>query len=446
MPSDNKNYTIADLFDDTLDNTEKEMLINQIIESSDTASDVEMFLSAAGALTPTSQMKASNTLKQNVMKKIHEPSENGSSKNRKSFPLLRPTWKKIASIAAILLITLAIAPIFGPKLFDSNAKAMSLLDSSIEAIMQIKSMIVSLQVRSVPGDNLDLIDTKGDFIDYKLLKEFSPIEKWRIEKPGVTVVMDGQKQYRFMEKNGMGFVAGKDAGFVDWMKILLEPEKILKYEKAFADKHKAKYTIEKTATETILTVKAKALGSFQNTYNLNKSIPESNNRRVYHFEKQTNRLLSLEVFIDDNGKDVLVLKVNTVEYDKPIADNTFIITLPEDVKWTELKDMEPKKENCVAAKMADEAAKLWWEALSKQDWETVYKLESSLKNASIIDEFKKEYGGLQIISIGKSFKSGRYAGVYVPYEVKLKSGEILKHNLALRNDNAEKIWMIDGGY
>ena len=76
----------------------------------------------------------------------------------------------------------------------------------------------------------------------------------------------------------------------------------------------------------------------------------------------------------------------------------------------------------------------------------MYKLESSLKNASIIDEFKKEYGGLQIISIGKSFKSGRYAGVYVPYEVKLKSGEILKHNLALRNDNAEKIWMIDGGY
>ncbi|MEI6875003.1 MAG: hypothetical protein WCL50_07720, partial [Spirochaetota bacterium] len=145
-------------------------------------------------------------------------------------------------------------------------------------------------------------------------KQFGPIEKWRIEKPGMTVVMDGQKQYRFMEKNGMGFVAGKDAGFVDWMKILLEPEKILKNEKAFADKHKAKYTIEKTATETILTVKAKAVGSFQNTYNLNKSIPESNNRRVYHFDKQTNRLLSLEVFIEDNGKDVLVLKVNNVEY------------------------------------------------------------------------------------------------------------------------------------
>ena len=59
---------------------------------------------------------------------------------------------------------------------------------------------------------------------------------------------------------------------------------------------------------------------------------------------------------------------------------------------------------------------------------------------------KLVYGGLQIISIGSSFKSGRYAGVYVPYEVKLKSGEVLKYNLALRKDNPQKAWIIDGGY
>jgi hypothetical protein len=50
------------------------------------------------------------------------------------------------------------------------------------------------------------------------------------------------------------------------------------------------------------------------------------------------------------------------------------------------------------------------------------------------------------MSIGSSFKSGQYAGVYVPYEVKLKSGEVQKHNLALRNDNPHKAWIVDGGY
>jgi hypothetical protein len=59
---------------------------------------------------------------------------------------------------------------------------------------------------------------------------------------------------------------------------------------------------------------------------------------------------------------------------------------------------------------------------------------------------KLVYGRLQIISIGTSFKSGRYAGVYVPYEIKLKSGEVLKYNLALRKDNPQKAWIIDGGY
>jgi hypothetical protein len=59
---------------------------------------------------------------------------------------------------------------------------------------------------------------------------------------------------------------------------------------------------------------------------------------------------------------------------------------------------------------------------------------------------KLEYGGLQIMSIGSSFKSGQYAGVYVPYEVKLKSGEVQKHKLALRNDNPQKAWIVDGGY
>ena len=446
MQKNNLNEKIADLFDESISENDKEQLTKKINEIPKMSDDLGFINQTAAALTPSVQIKAGKTFKDNIMKQIHETSEAKGNKPGKIFPILTSSWKKIASIAAVLLVTLAIVPIFGPRLFNTNAKAMSLLNTSIEAILNIKTMFISFQVRSVPGDNLDLIDTKGDFIDYKLWKQFTPTEKWRIEKPGMTVAMDGQKQYRFMQKTGIGFVGSSEAGFVDWMKILLDPEKILQQEKAFADKYKAKYNISENGNEAILTVKANALGDFKNDFSLNHSIPESDNRRVYSFDKQNGRLKSLEVYILEDKSEVLVLKISKIVYDEAIAAETFSIILPENTKWVELKEIQPKAGNTTSASTAEEAAKIWWKALSESDWVTVYKLDPSFEHSSNLEEMKLEYGKLQIISIGSSFKSGQFAGVYVPYEVKLKSGEVQKYNLALRNDNPQKAWIIDGGY
>jgi len=223
MQYDNLNDKTADLFDETLSATEKEKIIQQLDKLSGSTDELQLINRTASVLTPKIQIKASKTLKDKVMKQINESTETISGKTGRIIPMLGSTWKKIASIAAILLVALAIVPIFGPKFFNPNAKALSLLNTSIEAILNIKSMVINYQVRSVPGDNLDLIDIKGDFIDYKLWKEFIPSEKWRIQKPGLAVVMDGQKQYRYMEKSGVGLVASPEAGFVEWMQILLDP-------------------------------------------------------------------------------------------------------------------------------------------------------------------------------------------------------------------------------
>ena len=52
----------------------------------------------------------------------------------------------------------------------------------------------------------------------------------------------------------------------------------------------------------------------------------------------------------------------------------------------------------------------------------------------------------EIITIGEPFQSGRYPGWFVPYEIKLNSGEIKAHNLALRNDNDAGRYVVDGGF
>ncbi len=60
-------------------------------------------------------------------------------------------------------------------------------------------------------------------------------------------------------------------------------------------------------------------------------------------------------------------------------------------------------------------------------------------------QMKDYLGGLEIISIGEPFQKGAYPGWFVPYEIKLKNGHVKKHNLAIRNDNAAKRYMFDGG-
>ena len=61
------------------------------------------------------------------------------------------------------------------------------------------------------------------------------------------------------------------------------------------------------------------------------------------------------------------------------------------------------------------------------------------------ESFKEDLGGLTIVAIGEPFQSKGYAGWYVPYEIKLKSGEVKKWNLAIRKDNPAKRFVLDGG-
>ncbi|MHC4063858.1 MAG: hypothetical protein ACYSUI_05080, partial [Planctomycetota bacterium] len=65
---------------------------------------------------------------------------------------------------------------------------------------------------------------------------------------------------------------------------------------------------------------------------------------------------------------------------------------------------------------------------------------------SEVDRGLRSYlGGSEVISIGAPFQSGQYGGWFVPYEIKLRSGETKKHKLALRNDNPAHRYVVDGG-
>jgi hypothetical protein len=110
-----------------------------------------------------------------------------------------------------------------------------------------------------------------------------------------------------------------------------------------------------------------------------------------------------------------------------------------------MKELERLPDNKKYEQMTPlEAARTFFEACAREDWKEVQKFDTS----PLTDDSKKYLGGMTIVHLGKPFQSTAYAGGkgwFVPYEIKLKNGDVHKHNLALRNDNQAHRYEVDGG-
>jgi len=442
------NEKMAELFDNNVSQELKAECEAHFAECTDCKKLFDEMSVVMEELKPRAKIKAGKELQDRIIAQAIKSDNPYQTRRIRILPILSPAWKKVTAVAALLLILFILFPLFNHTgwLQNKASAANSILGRSILAMTGIKTVYMEYNVRTSENENFDYIDINAGFMPYKLWKVFDP-SKWRIEKPGRTVVMDGKNQYLYADgPSGFALVGDANAGLVGWMKILLDPGKILQTEKDVAVRNDAKYKVVEKGNDLILTVIAKAMGDFRNDYALNTSIPESNNRRVYTFDKTTNLLKSLEIFIESGKKEIMVLQLTTLKYDEPIADNKFVIELPANIKWVQLEKMINDKNTGLPGVSGEEAAKIFFEAWQKQDWKTVDQLMPGFLNSADVEQVKLEFGGLTIVSIGKFFKSGQYPGEFVPYEVKLKSGKIKKMNLALRNDNKDKKWIVDGGF
>jgi hypothetical protein len=125
-----------------------------------------------------------------------------------------------------------------------------------------------------------------------------------------------------------------------------------------------------------------------------------------------------------------------------MAPALFQLDLPQDVNWHQ----EPQKlpDNAKYASMsAEQAARAFFEACGRSDWGEVTKFFQFMP---FNDQVKEYVAGLTIVSVGQSFTSEGYPGRFVPYEIKLKNGEVKKQNLALKKDGKTERWFVDGGF
>lgn len=185
-----------------------------------------------------------------------------------------------------------------------------------------------------------------------------------------------------------------------------------------------------------------ARGDFsQSDYLLNSSIAESNTLREYRFDKQSGRLLDLRItaVLPDGGRSVL-LESTGIVYDEPV--DRAIWEVPKGIEWIDLA--EPVSGAQLVDISAEEAANRILRAMGSWD-ETLLDEALHYYGTDIRKELEAHYGGLAVIAIGQAVRSGQYAGVFVPCKVLLTNGKTEKLMLALRNDNPEKCWLVDGG-
>ncbi len=190
----------------------------------------------------------------------------------------------------------------------------------------------------------------------------------------------------------------------------------------------------------MLVITRKAQGDFTNDWLKNKAIDYADHTRVYRFDAVTKLPISLEVVVDKGGRNISVLELTRFTYNEALSPALFALHLPADVNWIIGTDAMPP-----APVLADARAvtRFFFDAMAREDWNTVSEV---LPLTSVPDAVKAVYGGLTISKIGEPFRSGKYRGWFVPYEVRLRNGDTKRFNLAVRNDNPQQRWMVDGGW
>ncbi len=344
-----------------------------------------------------------------------------------------------ASAAAVILIIALAAP-------NAQAKAVEVMAKGARAIAKLTSVHLRGQLRTLPADNFSYIDANSEFYPVELWKQFEPELKWRVEKPGRVAVMDGQQTLLYLKTANEAFKVARPAPSAfdtDWLHRIANLSNTISNELRLAQAQGWKLGLtEETAADgrpkSIVTVHAKC-GLPDDDYARNKFFHNADTRRVYRFDAQTERLEAVQIYLVRSAGEVQIFELNQIDYDQPIDPSVWQLDLPADVSWYKEPQKLPDNEK-YASMTPEEAARAFFEACAKEDWNEVGKFMSPISQ-----RLKDYLGGVEIVSLGKAFTSKAYGGQFVPYEIKFKNGRIQKHNLAVRKDNPAHRWQVDGG-
>ena len=158
------------------------------------------------------------------------------------------------------------------------------------------------------------------------------------------------------------------------------------------------------------------------------------------WDSVTEALTRYERWVLVDGQRHLYSRLSSLDYPSYVDPAWFRLDLASDVQVVD----QPYHAVGLEHLGPEETARAFFDAAIAGDWS---KVESLCPSPALV-AWLRDADPSRVLSVGASFRTGTYAGVYVPYRVELggnRRGEVHEHNLALRNDNPVHRWVVDGG-
>ena len=397
-------------------------------------------------ITPNIEVKPSADLKARILKAAAEQNKAAEQtvkprKSRLNYWLGAAT--SMAAVVAIAITFMLNTPAYAARRYFTNA---------ILAATQVKTMIFKGKVRTKADEPIDYINPECDFVPATIKVIYDEPMLWSIEKEnGRTIFYKGADQrgnnvYQLIQGFDSGWYASH-AGYVgDELEVFLDPRLLLDAEKkAAAWQRGSRYEIVDNGSSVEVKVTTMAQGNYaESDYMLNTSLAEANTVRMYTFDKASGRLTKLRIdMIISSELQKTVLESENIAYDEFLTADNLVDSDYSNITFQSL-NYQQTGSSPLAGIPANKAAKIILSAMSS--WDTTI-LDTALYfyNGDVRDVVKHKYEGLQIVKMEKATKSGLYPGRFVKCTVILADGTEETLNIALRNDNSAKVWLLDGG-
>lgn len=316
---------------------------------------------------------------------------------------------------------------------------------AVVAMEGVRSIRIELRIRTDEDEHFDYTNPLDEPVPHTLEAIYTPQLLWRIEKPGRKALYDGRHTYLWFDALAEGEILPYSPGVAGMLYLLIDPGQLLSFEEQLTRSHDgSRYTLHREGDTLRLTVHSPAQGDFsQSGYMRNASVAESDTRREYRFDAASGRLLGASItFLAADGRERTLLEIDRIEYDAPL-DAAELTALPEGITWRDQTQTEATASR-LAGIDAGRAARLILDAFAT--WDSAILDEAlSAYGARARQLLRNRYAGATVVECSAPVRSGNYPGLFIPCRLRMADGTTEKLHLALRNDNAQQRWVVDGG-
>lgn len=375
---------------------------------------------------------------------ILQPLDTANTNIRKT-KITHRLWRYAAAVAIFLFgFVIGWNHLFSTPAVADDAK-LTFLQQSIQSVQNVGSFQMEVYARTTQQENFATFDPAMPFvkIDIKLLRQ-NDFLFYRVEKAnGRTVVSDGRNQYMWIP-NVLYLKGSQESDFLEHFANLIFPERLLTIQKsAIKLSNENKMTQVESDSTIVLTVDGVETNS--DLRQLFETGKMDDCRLIVEntFTKNDGLLRFVKLWVIKDGKKILLLHIDNIRYN--VMLNKCEITRLPTAEWTDITEQRATSSNRLKQlqnETPQQAAKRILNAIiADKDSQAA---EALIYYKSILPQLIHKLKGCKV-SAFETRKDSSYVGVYVFYTLTTPEGNREKRHIAIRNDNEQHIWIVDGG-